>query len=321
MRALRLACIIAAAVAASTAGGKAVPSAPAGNPQVAIRSELGLIVVEVYADRAPVTAANFLKHVDAKLYDGTVFHRTVTLDNQPNDAVKIEVIQGGQMPEGRKGFPPIPLERTSVTGLRHEDGTISMARSGPDTATSSFFFCIGPQPELDFGGKRNKDGQGFAAFGKVVAGMDVVRKIQKAPAEGQTLKPPVKILYATRVTGPERLAVQHILIAFKGSIPEEKVTRTKEEAEALARKLFEEARSGADFDALVKANTDDEYPGIYAMANFGVTPDKEKKEYPRDRMVRSFGDVSFGLAVGGVGLAVYDPAFSKYGWHIIKRVR
>jgi len=317
----RLALFVAAAITAASAGGAAAAPAPAENPKVAIRSEMGLIVVEVYADKAPGTAANFLKYVDAKLYDGSVFHRTVTLENQPNDAVRIEVIQGGQMPEGRQGFPAIPLERTSATGLRHEDGTISMARSGPDTATSSFFFCIGPQPELDFGGKRNKDGQGFAAFGKIIAGLEVVRKIQRAPAEGQTLKPPVKILYATRVTGPDRLAVQHILVAFKGSIPDEKVTRTKDEAQALAERLFEQARTGGDFDALVKANTDDEVPGVYAMANFGVTPNKEAKEYSRGGMVRGFGDVSFGLPVGGVGLAAYDPAFSKYGWHIIKRIR
>jgi peptidyl-prolyl cis-trans isomerase A (cyclophilin A) len=304
----------------AAAAALAVPAA-AENPRVAIRSEMGLVVVEVYADKAPATAANFLRYVDAKLYDGTVFHRAVTLDNQPNDAVMIEVIQGGQMPPGVAGLPAIALERTSATGLRHEDGTISMARSGADTATSSFFFCVGPQPELDFGGKRNKDGQGFAAFGKVVAGMDVVRKIQKAPAEGQTLKPPVKILYAARVTGPERLAVQHVLIAFKGSIPEPKVTRTKEEAQALAEKLFAQAKKGGDFDTLVKANTDDEYPGVYAMTNFGIPPDKERKEYSRGGMVRAFGDVSFGLGVGDVGLAVYDPLVSKYGWHIIKRVR
>jgi len=304
-------------------GSAGAASSAAENPKVAIRADAGLIVVEVYADKAPITAANFLRYVDAKLYDGTVFHRTVTLDNQPNDAVKIEVIQGGQMPQGAAGFPAIALERTSVTGLKHEDGTISMARSGPDTATASFFFCIGPQPELDLGGKRNKDGQGFAAFGKVILGMDVIRKIQKAPAEGQTLKPPVKIQYVERMTGPERLAVQHILVGFKGSIPgpEAKVTRTKEEAEALARKLFEQAKGGADFDALVKADTDDEYPGIYSMANFDIPPNKEQKEYSRGGMVRSFGDVSFSLPVGGVGLAVYDPQFSKYGWHIIKRVR
>ncbi len=313
---------VAAVLLAAVQAGPAV--AAAENPKVAIRSELGLIVVEVYADKAPKTAANFLRYVDAKLYDGTVFHRTVTLDNQPNDAVKIEVIQGGQMPQGVNGFPPIALERTSVTGLKHEDGTISMARSGPDTATASFFFCIGPQPELDFGGKRNKDGQGFAAFGKVVSGMDVVRKIQKAPAESQTLKPPVKIQYVERVTGPERLAVQHIVIAFKGTIPGPdgaKITRTQEEAKALAEKLLAQAKAGGDFDAMVKANTDDEYPGVYAMSNFGVPPNKAEKEYSRGGMVRSFGDVSFSLPAGGVGLAVYDPAVSKYGWHIIKRIR
>ena len=175
--------------------------AMAANPKVAIRTEKGLIVVEVYQDKAPITSANFLKYVDAGLYDGTVFHRTVTMGNQPNDEVKIEVIQGGQMPQGVKGFPPIPLEPTSVTGLKHEDGTISMARTKPDSAWASFFFCIGPQPELDFGGKRNKDGQGFAAFGKVVLGMDVVKKIQTLPAEGQTLKPPVKIQRVERESG------------------------------------------------------------------------------------------------------------------------
>jgi len=298
----------------------ALPAA-ATNPKVAIKTEKGLIVVEVYQDKAPITSANFLKYVDAGLYNNTVFHRTVTMGNQPNDAVKIEVIQGGQMPEGVKSFPPIPLERTSVSGLKHEDGTVSMARTGPDSATESFFFCIGSQPELDFGGKRNKDGQGFAAFGKVVLGMDVVKKIQALPAEGQTLKPPVKIQWVERESGPERVSVQHILVAFKGSIPEQKVTRTQDEAKALAEKIFKDAKAGADFDALVKTSTDDEYPGIYGMSNFSIPPNKDQKEYSRGGMVRSFGDVSFSLPVGGVGLAVYDPAFSKYGWHIIKRLK
>jgi peptidyl-prolyl cis-trans isomerase A (cyclophilin A) len=170
----------------------------AQNPKVIIRTELGDIAVEISLDKAPVTAANFLKYVAAGLYDGSVFHRTVTLDNQPNNAVKIEVIQGGQL-AGDKSLPAIPLERTPVTGIRHLDGTISMARSGPDTATSSFFFCINDQPELDFGGTRNADGQGFAAFGRVTAGMDVVRKIQKQPADGQTLRPPVKIVSVHRL--------------------------------------------------------------------------------------------------------------------------
>jgi peptidyl-prolyl cis-trans isomerase A (cyclophilin A) len=173
--------------------GTAVP-----NPKVLIRTEWGDIAVEVCLDKAPATAANFLRYVDAGLYDGSTFHRTVTLDNQPANAVKIEVIQGGQLPEA-KSFPALRLERTTVTGIKHLDGVVSMARSGPDTATSSFFICINDQPELDFGGKRNADGQGFAAFGRVVAGMDVARKIQKQPAEGQTLKPPVKILSIRRI--------------------------------------------------------------------------------------------------------------------------
>jgi peptidyl-prolyl cis-trans isomerase A (cyclophilin A) len=97
-----------------------------------------------------------------------------------------------------RDFPPIKLERTSVTKLLHKDGTLSMARDGPDTATSDFFICIGDQPSLDYGGKRNPDGQGFAAFGRVLLGMDVVRKIQAAPAEGQTLRPAIKILGIVR---------------------------------------------------------------------------------------------------------------------------
>jgi len=170
------------------------------NPKVLIKTELGEITVEIYQDKAPLTAANFLKHVDARLYDNSVFHRTVTMDNQPNNAVKIEVIQGGQLARDKE-FPAIVLERTSLTGLKHLDGVVSMARGGPDTATSSFFICINDQPELDFGGKRNSDGQGFAAFGRVLAGLDVVRKIQKQPAEGQTLKPAIKIISITRIAG------------------------------------------------------------------------------------------------------------------------
>src|SRR5438132_12903893 len=96
-------------------------------------------------------------------------------------------------------LPPIRLERTRDTGLRHKDGTISMARDGPDTATADFFLCLGDQPELDFGGKRNPDGQGFAAFGQVVRGIDVVRKIQQAPSDGQKLTPPVRIQRVRRV--------------------------------------------------------------------------------------------------------------------------
>jgi Xaa-Pro aminopeptidase len=119
---------------------------------------------------------------------------------------------------------------------------------------------------------------------------------------------------------PDRVSVQHILIAFKGSIPEPKVVRTSDEALTLALELFERAQKGEDFDALVKKYTDDAHPGIYKMTNIGIAPDKDKKEYARSGMVRAFGDVSFGLAAGTVGMAVYDPQRSKYGWHIIKRL-
>ena len=171
----------------------------AQNPKVLIKTEMGDITVEIFADRAPVTAANFLKYVDDKRYDGSVFHRTVTMDNQPKNEIKIEVIQGGQLANDKE-FPPIMLERTTVTGLKHIDGAISMARDGPDSATSSFFICVGDQPELDFGGQRNMDGQGFAAFGKVIAGMDVVKKIHQSPKEGQNLKPLIKIISITRIS-------------------------------------------------------------------------------------------------------------------------
>jgi peptidyl-prolyl cis-trans isomerase A (cyclophilin A) len=166
--------------------------------RVFIQTDQGDIEVELDAAKAPKTVANFLKYVDGKFYDGGRFHRTVTPDNQPDNTVKIEVIQASINPKKTKDeFKPIALERTKNTGLRHKDGTISMARDGPDTATSDFFICIGDQPELDFGGKRNPDGQGFAAFGKVVKGMDVVKKIQHLPANGQTLKTPVKIVKIT----------------------------------------------------------------------------------------------------------------------------
>ncbi len=176
------------------------PAGEAAQTKVVLRTTLGDIVIEV-DDRAPKTAANFLRYVDAGHYDGGRFHRTVRLDNQPGKDVLIEVVQAGVNPNpmlagSRSG--PIALERTKDTGLKHLDGTVSMARDGPDSATSDFFICIGDQPELDFGGKRNPDGQGFAAFGRVVSGMDVVRRIQGAPADGQALTPPVPIRSAAR---------------------------------------------------------------------------------------------------------------------------
>jgi peptidyl-prolyl cis-trans isomerase A (cyclophilin A) len=172
--------------------------------RVLIQTEQGDIEVELEPEKAPATTVNFLKYVDGKFYDGGRFHRTVKPDNQPNHKVKIEVVQVGINPaRAKEELPPIKLERTSATKLAHKDGTISMARDGPDTATSDFFLCIGDQPELNFGGKRNPDGQGFAAFGRVVRGMDVVRRIQAAPADGQSLTPPVKIRRIVRKNSTE----------------------------------------------------------------------------------------------------------------------
>lgn len=167
--------------------------------QVIIESEAGEIHVTLEDDKAPVTVANFLGYVDAGMYDGGRFHRVVRKDNQPNDEIRIEVIQGGvNLERMTENGAPIPLERTSVTGLRHLDGTISMARFRPDSAVSDFFICIGDQPDLDFGGMRNPDGQGFAAFGQVTQGMDVVRAIQAGVTDGQTLIFPARIVAIRR---------------------------------------------------------------------------------------------------------------------------
>jgi len=175
--------------------------------RVLVQTELGDIVVEVDQAKAPITAANFLKYVDAGHYDGGTWHRTVKMDNQPESTIKIEVIQAGVNPEKAKsGFPAITLERTNLTGILHKNGAISMARGAPDSATSGWFICVNDQPALDFGGQRNPDGQGFAAFGRVVSGMDVVKKIQMAPSsadrktntEAQKLTPPIKIIKVSR---------------------------------------------------------------------------------------------------------------------------
>ncbi len=179
---------------------------------VRIDTEFGPIRVELDEQASPITTTNFLHYVEEGLYDGGSFHRTVRMDNQgnenlpkrkdvnddgaplPNDQEKIEVIQATINEERHDELgDPIPLERTSETGLRHVDGTISMARTTPDSAVADFFICIGDQPALDFGGMRNADGQGFAAFGRVLEGMEVVRTIQEQPSEGQHLDPEVTI--------------------------------------------------------------------------------------------------------------------------------
>jgi peptidyl-prolyl cis-trans isomerase A (cyclophilin A) len=186
----------------SSASASAAPAgvSHAATTRVRIETDLGNIVAELDANAAPKTTENFLRYVEKRFFDGGSFFRTVTLSNQVDDLVKIEVIQAGANPAHEKEyFPPIALERTRATGLRHLDGTLSMARDGPDTAQDSFFICVGDQPELDFGGKRNPDGQGFAAFGRVVEGMEIVRKIQILPANSQQLSPPLRIQRVVRI--------------------------------------------------------------------------------------------------------------------------
>jgi peptidyl-prolyl cis-trans isomerase A (cyclophilin A) len=169
--------------------------------KVKIKTSMGSITVELYADKAPITVANFMRYVDEKRYDGGEFYRVVRLDNQQTSPVKIEVIQGGVHNDSSKVLPSIKQETTNVTGIKHVDGAISMARGKPDSGSSEFFICVNDQPELDYGGKRNPDGQGFAAFGKVIKGMDVVRKIQQGetgmPAETNAFSNPTQYLKKT----------------------------------------------------------------------------------------------------------------------------
>ncbi|MBC7923332.1 MAG: peptidylprolyl isomerase [Ferruginibacter sp.] len=169
-------------------------------PRYLMKTDAGDIQLAVYTRKAPLTAANFVKYVAEKRYEGAHFYRVVRMDNQPDNQVKIEVIQGGlDSTRQSSRLPAIGHETTAQTGLLHRDGTLSMARSQPGSAHSEFFICINDQPQLDYGGKRNPDGQGFAAFGKVTKGMAVVRKIQAGETDKQALKKPVKISSITKI--------------------------------------------------------------------------------------------------------------------------
>jgi peptidyl-prolyl cis-trans isomerase A (cyclophilin A) len=172
---------------------------------VVIDTALGPIEVRLELARAPISSGDFLKYVDRGLYAGGAFYRTVRPDIDPNP-IKIEVVQGGLTDEG-KYLPPIAHEPTHHTGLRHRNGTLSIARDAVGTGTAgAFFICIGDQPELDFGGKRNPDGQGFAPFGQVTSGMKRLHAIwsmktqgPKGSSGGELIASPVAILGARRV--------------------------------------------------------------------------------------------------------------------------
>jgi peptidyl-prolyl cis-trans isomerase A (cyclophilin A) len=178
------------------AGPKAAKPPPGAKPvDVAIRTSLGTILVRLDTAAAPITTKNFLHYVDAGTYNGTTFYRTVRRSSEPQ--ASIEVIQGGLNPQtANPMIQPIPLEPTNKTHLHNTDGTIAMARTtDPNSGSTEFFIDIGDDRFLDAGGPT---GAGYAAFGKVIRGMDVVRKIQQANATGESLSPPIKIISIKR---------------------------------------------------------------------------------------------------------------------------
>lgn len=169
------------------------------HPIVELETAMGSIELEIYENRAPITAKHFLANIDKKIFTKACFYRVVHMNNQAGRDIKIEVIQGGLFHDSIvDSMPCIKHERTDKTGILHKDGIISMARNSPGTACTEFFICVGDQPHLDAGGLRNSDSQGFAAFGKVIKGMDVVRKIQKQKEEGQMLLDRIPILTVRR---------------------------------------------------------------------------------------------------------------------------
>lgn len=168
---------------------------------VILETELGTFTIAVDEKNAPVTAANFLRYVDGGYLNDATAYRIVTDTNEPQKPVKIEVVQWGYGVSDEKPapFPPIAHETNDKTGIKHKNMTVSMARFAPGSAASEFFICIGDQPELDFGGRRNADGQGFAAFGQVTEGEDTVRRIfAKAAAESDHPEVPVKFSRVAR---------------------------------------------------------------------------------------------------------------------------
>ncbi len=182
-----------------------VASVDEGTVRVTMATSQGDLEIDLYMDKAPITVGNFLKLAEGEYLDGGSFYRVVTYEND-NGNPKIEVIQGGRGEE-ESPFAPIDHESTQQIGILHKDGVISMARGDVGTASSEFFICLGDQPGLDHGNARNPDEQGFAAFGQVVSGMDVVRGINASPADGpsdsdytkgQILTEPVEIISVRR---------------------------------------------------------------------------------------------------------------------------
>lgn len=194
-------------IAGVAAFGAATAGAAGATQRIVLVLDAGTVSIDLYMRQAPLSAGDFLRYVDGHFYDGGVFSRTVRADND-HGAARIDVVQGGVRP-GTRPMPPVAHETTRMTGLRHLDGSISLPRDKPGTGSGAeFFICIGDQPALDYGGRRNADGQGFAAFGRVVSGMDLVRAIWRMDASGpspdaytagQMLRRPARIISARRV--------------------------------------------------------------------------------------------------------------------------
>lgn len=165
------------------------------NPVVVVKVPYGEIEIALFPQQAPQTVASFLRYVDSGYYENAHFYRILSLDNQPMGSNASELIQGGLWanPGSEKKLPGIPHESTAKSGLTHKNGAVSLARQEPGTGTTEFFICLGDQPGFDFGGANNPDGQGYAVFGQVIKGMDLVKKIYRQPENNQYFEPPVKI--------------------------------------------------------------------------------------------------------------------------------
>lgn len=177
-------------------------SAAYKNPHIRIQTRIGNIELELFEKQAPKTVAIIVSYIDSGLYRDASFYRVLNMNNQPSDAPKAELIQGGLW--NKKGarrdlLPGISHETTRQTGVLHKNGVISLARQEPGTANTEFFICLGDQPGFDYGGENNPDGQGYAAFGIVIKGMDIVRRIYEMTEEDQYFEPPVAIYNIIRL--------------------------------------------------------------------------------------------------------------------------
>jgi len=169
---------------------------------IEIKTNYGNIFVELYPEKAPQTVASFISYIDSGIYKNSNFYRVLKAEDQPSSSFKSELIQGGiyiSDPGRLQKQKGIPLETTKETGLHHLDGTISLARTTANSASTEFFICIGKQPAYDLGGSANIDGLGYAAFGKVIKGMDVVKQIHEQPSYGNAFTPPVIIKNIVRL--------------------------------------------------------------------------------------------------------------------------